>query len=729
MTLAFGASGGFSGQSGTSMTLSVPAGVSNGDLLLMLVSVEGDETITTPTGWTQESTNTTGGTTSGDARVSVFSRTASSEPSSYSVTVSGSGLMGHGCIVSYTGNNVKIKTSNSRQNTTSSTIQTVTAISTTLATTATVAFIGCIAGSNDPTQTDLSSGGSGFSRAKGTFFKIGSQIADLPNATSNWTETTGVNAKSVGIAVLIWEASPTIAQVAPGSTSFTGLAPTIGTGVTVTQPSAATATCAGLAPSLPSNITVTQPSPATVSVATGANFIYELYFGVITADSPTNWWHLDDSSGTTMAAQTGSINGTYNADTLTLGATSFNENACVTLTSGRIDFGAHSFFCASPSAALSLEMWVKTSQSHRLLWGEGNTNSATTNFFFLALNASGFLTMEFDSSGSGETYTASTHAINDGGWHQIVLTRTTRVSSLQTWTGYVDGTQVFSGVTNFTVPSNSTAPSHVFGLTLNNAVSTAPGGAGSNITGSVDEISIWNKALSAGDVTTHYNFSNIVHPISVTPTAGTVSMAGQVPAVTTGKEVTITAPSAGISTYTGKTPNLSVNGGIAIGVDSAGAVTAEAAAPTITLTRSITVTTIEATVVTTPKNANVFVETQDFTFIPETDTSFTALDAEGLNSLDLGAMAHGQTKYLRFRLGNLAAVATNFGIQAVSANADIPNMVRFSLDNATYSSTLVIESVPANGVTDVIWVKFTVAAAAQIDNGSFLIQVVQTSAV
>lgn len=70
----------------TSVTVSVPSGTSNGDLMLGFVNANGSSpTIDTPTGWTKLAEYIPSGAT---MKTAVFYRTASSEPSSYDFTVS-----------------------------------------------------------------------------------------------------------------------------------------------------------------------------------------------------------------------------------------------------------------------------------------------------------------------------------------------------------------------------------------------------------------------------------------------------------------------------------------------------------------------------------------------------------------------------------------------------------------------------------------------------------------
>lgn len=70
----------------TSFVINTPAGVTDGDTLFLFVNHMGSQTVTTPSGWNLVGAPTTGTGTSDD-QVHIFSRTASSEPASYTISL------------------------------------------------------------------------------------------------------------------------------------------------------------------------------------------------------------------------------------------------------------------------------------------------------------------------------------------------------------------------------------------------------------------------------------------------------------------------------------------------------------------------------------------------------------------------------------------------------------------------------------------------------------------
>lgn len=88
MSLAFIASTTKNGNNAkaTSFSINVPSGVSNGDLLILIVGHQGHQSVTTPSGWTHYD-SASQGTGSSNAVADIYYRVASSEPSSYTISL------------------------------------------------------------------------------------------------------------------------------------------------------------------------------------------------------------------------------------------------------------------------------------------------------------------------------------------------------------------------------------------------------------------------------------------------------------------------------------------------------------------------------------------------------------------------------------------------------------------------------------------------------------------
>lgn len=180
------------------------------------------------------------------------------------------------------------------------------------------------------------------------------------------------------------------------------------------------------------------------------------------------------------------------------------------------------------------------------------------------------------------------------------------------------------------------------------------------------------------------------------------------------------------TTVTGKQPIVATDGGAVIGAEVTSTSVA-AANVTVTVTREVTQTTLVTNIAVSGKSAAIQTEEHVVTFIPIDDTSLTAADADQLESFDLGALLFNQEKVFALKLGNVGLRTLDITLSVTSANDSIVDLVQFSSDKQNYSSTITIESVPSNGVTDPVWIKFSPVDASP-GEGTFLINLEQSNA-
>jgi len=215
----------------------------------------------------------------------------------------------------------------------------------------------------------------------------------------------------------------------------------------------------------------------------------------------------------------------------------------------------------------------------------------------------------------------------------------------------------------------------------------------------------------------------------VLASTGVVSVAGLVPGLSTGVDNTIAVTAADVSVV-GRSPDVFTPGSVNLGVDVVDVVLDVLTGVEITADRTIDflVETVDVTCAGPFPSVRTGPDSVSFRFIPDYYTGMTALDAQPMSGLNFGPLLHGQIKYLRFRLGNESLVTTHFTIRTVSTNPGVTEMVGLSPDNVLYTPSVTIESVPGNGVTDVVWLKITTSADAFLGEGNFQIEVEQTVA-
>ena len=222
------------------------------------------------------------------------------------------------------------------------------------------------------------------------------------------------------------------------------------------------------------------------------------YSTTILADAGlVNYWRLGDSTGTNAVDSKGSNTGSYVGSPTkgVAGISSVDTNTAVTFN------GSSQYITATRSVSgnFSMEVWFKTTQSysndlgnpHCSQWWQGAAlvdadTGGVANDFGMSL-CDGKLVAGV---GNTDTSVISSSAYNNGAWHQAVMTRTQSTGLV---TIYVDGVSVGSVTANVNALTAAT--------NFNIARST---GAVNYFNGSLDEISIYNTALSGATVLSHY---------------------------------------------------------------------------------------------------------------------------------------------------------------------------------------------------------------------------------
>jgi len=248
--------------------------------------------------------------------------------------------------------------------------------------------------------------------------------------------------------------------------------------------------------------------------ALSASEVQALYDATAGQDYTTGlvgWWKLDDgSSGTTPLTATDS-SGNGNTGTLTNGPT---------WTTGKIGnaltFNGTSQYVSVPAAALpsdntfTASLWFKTTASGVLMSEQDAAVGGTPTHFdpFLYVETTGVLHGGIFAGTTPSLVTSA--AVNDGNWHNAALV----VNSFQTL--YVDGALIgtFSG-----------APEGPYAYVY---LGTGyAGGAWPNtnnswfyFNGTIDDVRIYNRALSAVDIAGLYQYSGttIIPPAGCAPT-------------------------------------------------------------------------------------------------------------------------------------------------------------------------------------------------------------------
>lgn len=233
------------------------------------------------------------------------------------------------------------------------------------------------------------------------------------------------------------------------------------------------------------------------------------YSTPIGVDTPTHWFRLNETTGTTLA---NSGSNTYttvlNKGTgMTLNQANTTGSAPGATAAALLDGTANAYasalslFGQFPAAGMTVELWYKGTDTGILCrWGSGSSN-----YWGIEVVTGGFIKWTRASS----TFTATTGVVNDGNWHHIVCTST---NSTGTYQIYVDKVKVLDSGGGQSVANFSSNADLYIGDNTTNAIA-----------GLVDEFAIYDKVLTASRIQTHYNNSDLGTAVTIDETTGTTS--------------------------------------------------------------------------------------------------------------------------------------------------------------------------------------------------------------
>ncbi len=216
-----------------------------------------------------------------------------------------------------------------------------------------------------------------------------------------------------------------------------------------------------------------------------------LYTGVVLQDGPIAYWRLGESAGTTAFDASGhGFTGTYFNGVLLGQPGALAEDAD---TAARFDGRDDHVRFANPVANdFTVEAWVKTTATsltgiqgysgNGLVWSD--VGGVTNDWVLAVLNDR----VAFFTGNPDDTITGTT-PINDGNYHHVVATRVRGGEKRL----YVDGRLEAVGSTNNS-PLNANPVVEVGGNTLD----------GRYFNGTMDEVALYPRALTAGQVVAHF---------------------------------------------------------------------------------------------------------------------------------------------------------------------------------------------------------------------------------
>jgi fibronectin type 3 domain-containing protein len=254
----------------------------------------------------------------------------------------------------------------------------------------------------------------------------------------------------------------------------------------------------------------------------------DTYGGVVVADGPDLFWRLGETAGSGAVDASGNnMGGTYAAGVTrgVAGAVAGTSDTAIS-TNGATSGIVYSAVSGGSPAAFSEELWFKTaSTTGGKLIGFGSSSNVTSASYdkHVYLGVDGKL--RFGVNSGGAQVITSPNAYNNNVWHHVVATQDGSGMKL-----YVDGVQVASG--SVTTNQNLTGFWRVGGDNLSGWPSRP---TTDYFSGSIDEVAVYTKALTATQVQTHYALGTNGTP----PDTQAPSVPGAVAGTVTGSNVNL----------------------------------------------------------------------------------------------------------------------------------------------------------------------------------------------
>jgi RHS repeat-associated protein len=240
-------------------------------------------------------------------------------------------------------------------------------------------------------------------------------------------------------------------------------------------------------------VTGTAYDPTGRAVAVVVNAI-AAYPGTIKADTPHNYWPLDEPAGTTIHDRGASYNLTASAGLHVGVAGGVDEPR----TAGSFDGTAANASASSAASAVtdnfSLEAWFRADA----LPSSGNYamiayNGTDTAGWGLALDSTGQIVARY----GGVAWLASGAVITLGSYYYVALVRTSGTATI-----YANGSAY--------TPTNSTSTPLTAGASF--SIGREDATAGRYFTGRIDEVAVYETALAGTRISAHYAAGRIAAP-------------------------------------------------------------------------------------------------------------------------------------------------------------------------------------------------------------------------
>lgn len=370
----------------------------------------------------------------------------------------------------------------------------------------------------------------------------------------------------------------------------------------------------------------------------------------------------------------------------------------------------------------TIEFWIKTSSPDLVIFGmDGPDGTNNKRSAYIGLN-NGQLCWAYSITDSPESwnFTNSGTYLDDGEWHHVVLTKSyDPIAKTFTNKSYVDLEETPVVISLYAFLGSSTG---AYGN--NEMIGSYPMNTGDYVAKPftysmvLDEIAMYSTVLSEDDIWSHYYAGMGIADAEIEVEVSDIQIEGIVP----GSSVLIFAEKTNVDTEF-KGIILNPGAGSFFVIPTHPNIKVKSSNSTVSKTGGLSIPHQVGNIKVNQTNTRTRTKDIYFKFISAQDTALSANDAQTLESLDFGGLLFNQTKKLLFRIGNEESNPISYEVNITSKEDGVANAVKLSKDNITYASSIIIEQVPPNFITDVIYVKLDVNQLDVLGNGTFLINV------
>lgn len=215
-----------------------------------------------------------------------------------------------------------------------------------------------------------------------------------------------------------------------------------------------------------------------VKIKMNGMFSKSAYSGVVAASGPSNYWQLNETSGLVAKDLIGGVNGTIS------GGVTLNQPGAIVGNTAMTFDGVTGKIATTPvtlPVTVTLEGWIKTSAGGYQTVVSNRAVGVDVGTISLGIDTGGAMAVsDHVTSHIGVRY------VNDGVWHHLMAVLTGTQLSM-----YVDG------VLDKAIAFNHATSTQPAAIAVDNRFASA-------FNGTIDDVSIYPRALSPTEISAHY---------------------------------------------------------------------------------------------------------------------------------------------------------------------------------------------------------------------------------